>query len=273
MRPPPNVLSFLTPPPPPPGADWHHKVHVGKHCPYTNNIWCGSVQALLRYRSKPPKCKNSPLTPIVTKISFAPFFARRGPPTLKKGEDTSRARLRPRAKFGVIRPAGCWEIVDRTRKTNNKCVSKTQILQGFYREGQKVETYNRKFPFESNLESNRRIVVYSFSFIFIWLHRTDVRIRQKYCAIATRLLLCNINPSSNAETIEICRWTVSVVYGTTANVAGAAIRNLRIGPSLSNRIESGRPILIRIESGSFACPDEKATYAACKPLFLAVTEI
>jgi len=36
--------------------------------------------------------------------------------------------------------------------------------------------------------------------------------------------------------IEICRWTVSVVYGTTANVAGAAIRNFWIGPSLSNRI-------------------------------------
>ena len=35
------------------------------------------------------------------------------------------------------------------------------------------------------------------------------------------------------------------------------------------RIESGRPIRIRIESGSFACPDQKA----CKPLFLAVTEI
>ena len=41
----------------------------------------------------------------------------------------------------------------------------------------------------------------------------------------------------------------SVVYGTTADVAGAAIRNFRIGPSLSNRIESGRPIRIRIESG------------------------
>ena len=29
---------------------------------------------------------------------------------------------------------------------------------------------------------------------------------------------------------------MSVVYGTTANVAGVAIRNFRIGPSLSNRI-------------------------------------
>jgi len=66
---------------------------------------------------------------------------------------------------------------------------------------------------------------------------------------------------------------MSVVYGTTANVAGAAIRNFRIGPSLSNRIESGRPIRIRIESGIFAGPDQEATYAACKPLFLAVTEI
>ena len=66
---------------------------------------------------------------------------------------------------------------------------------------------------------------------------------------------------------------MSVVYGTTANVAGAVIRNFRIGPSLSNRIESGRPIRIRIEYGSFAGPYQKATYAACEPVFLAVTEI
>ena len=66
---------------------------------------------------------------------------------------------------------------------------------------------------------------------------------------------------------------MSVVYGTTANVSGAAIRNFRIGPSLSNRIESGRPIRIRIESGSFAGFYQKATYAACEPVFLAVTEI
>jgi len=31
---------------------------------------------------------------------------------------------------------------------------------------------------------------------------------------------------------------VNVVYGTTANVAGAAIQNFQIGPSLSNRIVS-----------------------------------
>ena len=42
-----------------------------------------------------------------------------------------------------------------------------QISQGFYREGQKVETCNRKFPFESNLESSRRIVVQSFNVTFL----------------------------------------------------------------------------------------------------------
>ena len=64
---------------------------------------------------------------------------------------------------------------------------------------------------------------------------------------------------------------MSVVYGTTANVTGAAIRNFRIGRHF--RIESGRPIRIRIESGSFAGPYRKATYAACEPVFLAVAEI
>ena len=95
-------------------------------------------------------------------------------------------------------------------------------------------------------------------------YRTDVRIRQKYWAIATsycssvhalttsihELIKLNINPSSNAETIEIWRWTVSVVYGTTANVAGARFEIFESARHF--RIESGGPIRIRIESRSFA---------------------
>ena len=75
----PPFFEFLTPPPPAPRGRWapQGEGHVGRHCPYTTNIWCGSVQALPRYRSK---CKNSPLTPIVTKISFPPFSAGRQPP-------------------------------------------------------------------------------------------------------------------------------------------------------------------------------------------------
>jgi len=40
---------------------------------------------------------------------------------------------------------------------------------------------------------------------------------------------------------------LSVVYGTAANVAGAAILNFRIGPSLSNRIESNRDVRFEFE--------------------------
>ena len=55
-----------------------------------------------------------------------------------------------------------------TRHSHSKSLFHgAQISQGFYREGQKVETYSLKFPFESNLESNRRIVVYSFSVKFL----------------------------------------------------------------------------------------------------------
>jgi len=45
---------------------------------------------------------------------------------------------------------------------------------------------------------------------------------------------------------------VSVVYGTTANVAGAAIRNVRIGP--------GRPI--RIFAGPYSTGNSRITYVA-----------
>jgi len=67
---------------------------------------------------------NSPLTPIVTKISFSPFCARRGPPTPKRGEDTFGTRVRPLAKFGVNWLAGCREIVD---KKTNKTAKVKQI--------------------------------------------------------------------------------------------------------------------------------------------------
>jgi len=51
-----------------------------------------------------------------------------------------------------------------TRHSHSKQLfHEAHILQGFYREGQKVDTCNRKFPFESN----RQIVVYSFNIKFL----------------------------------------------------------------------------------------------------------
>ena len=118
----PPFFEFLTPPTPPPGADGHHRGrrHVGRHCPYTNNIWCGSVHPLLRYL---PKCKNSPLTPIVTKISFASFSARRGPPTPELPHSRPWCLLYPEPKFHADRIILRWDILNRTNKqkqTNKK---------------------------------------------------------------------------------------------------------------------------------------------------------
>ena len=55
-----QFFAFLTPPPPPPRGRWAPQGvgHVGRHCPYTNNIWCGFVQAMLRYRSKTAKMQK-----------------------------------------------------------------------------------------------------------------------------------------------------------------------------------------------------------------------
>jgi len=59
---------------------------------------------------KLPKCKNSPLTPIVF---ISPFSARRGPLTPKRREDISGTRVHPHAKFLLNRPMGCREIIDK----------------------------------------------------------------------------------------------------------------------------------------------------------------
>ena len=62
MRPP-LIFWVLIPLPPPPRGRWtpQGEGHVGRHCPYTNNIWCGSVHALLRYRSKTAKMQKFPI--------------------------------------------------------------------------------------------------------------------------------------------------------------------------------------------------------------------
>jgi len=116
---------FLTPPPPLPEADGPQKAreHVGRHCPYTSKIWCECDKALLWYRSKTAKMQKFPFTLIVTKISFPPFSVRQGPLTPKTGEDTFGTRIRPHAKLGLNRAAGCREIVDRTNKTRSSAIA------------------------------------------------------------------------------------------------------------------------------------------------------
>ena len=118
-HPPPNFFEFLTPPPPaPPGADGHHRGrgHVGRHCPYTNNIWCGSVQALMRYRSKTAKMQKFPIYSHSNENFICPFFRPPEAANPQKGRRDIWNQSTPHANFGVNRPAGCREIVDRTNK-------------------------------------------------------------------------------------------------------------------------------------------------------------
>jgi len=85
----PQFFEFLTPLPHPQGpmGTTGRRGHVGRHCPYKNNIWCGSVQALLRYRSKIAKIQKFPIDSHSNKNFISPFSARRRPPTTK-GEKT-----------------------------------------------------------------------------------------------------------------------------------------------------------------------------------------
>ena len=89
------------------------------------------VPVLMAYaRMRPPPCQ------------FPSFCPPRGSLTPKRKEDTSRRRLRPHAKYGVNRPAGCWEIVDRTNKQSysktNTSQKQRNITNSWYNSGLQV---------------------------------------------------------------------------------------------------------------------------------------
>ena len=79
---------------------------------------------MLRYRSKTTKMQKFPIDSYSNENFISPFSARRGPPTPKRGEDTFGTRVRPHAKFGLNRPAGCRKIVDK-KANKQKTYSKT----------------------------------------------------------------------------------------------------------------------------------------------------
>jgi len=89
------------------------------------------VDPSVHARSKTAKMQKFPIDSRSNEISFPSFSVRRGPLTPKRGEDTYGTRVRPHANFGVNRPAGCREIVDRTKTTKHKCVSKTDTNSPF----------------------------------------------------------------------------------------------------------------------------------------------
>jgi len=70
------IFEFLTPLHPLPGVDGPQrgKGHVSRHCPCTYNIWCGSVHALLRYRSKTTKMPKVAIDSYSNENFISPFF-------------------------------------------------------------------------------------------------------------------------------------------------------------------------------------------------------
>ena len=88
---------FNSPSPCPPEADGHHRGrgHVGRHCPYTNNIWCGSVHALLRYRSKPAKMQKFPIDSHSNENFICLFFRPPGVANPQKGRRHIRNQSTP----------------------------------------------------------------------------------------------------------------------------------------------------------------------------------
>jgi len=124
MRPPPNFWVFNSPSPHPPGADGHHRRrgHVGRHCPYTNNIWCGSVHALLRFRSKTAKMQKFPIDSHSNKKFICLFFRPSGAANPQKGRRHVLAQATPACKIWRESARG----LSRNRwRTNKHTYSKT----------------------------------------------------------------------------------------------------------------------------------------------------
>jgi len=86
-----------------------------------------AVRCWLRYGSKTAKMQKFPIDSHSNENFICSFFRPPGATNPQSGEVMSRPRLRPHANFGVNRPAGCREIVDRTKKQTNKKHTVKQI--------------------------------------------------------------------------------------------------------------------------------------------------
>ena len=125
----PQFFWVFNSPSPAPGADGPHRGGARRQIVPTQIIF---GVALLRYRSKPPKCKNSPLTPIVTKISFALFFPPAGGRQPPKGEkwrpDPGYAHVRTLAWIGPrVAEKSLTEQKKQTKKHTVKQIPRSSL--------------------------------------------------------------------------------------------------------------------------------------------------
>ena len=114
MRPPPIFWVFNSPSPRSSGGDGPQRGSGTSADIVPTYIKFGGVSTRCwDIAQKPPKCKNSPIDSHSNENFISNFSVHRGPLNPKRGEDTFGTRVRPHTKFGVNRPAGCREIVDK----------------------------------------------------------------------------------------------------------------------------------------------------------------
>ena len=102
----------------------------GRTC--INNIWCKSVQALLRYRSKTAKMQKFPIDSHSNENFICPFFRPPGAANhQKRRRHVSTPRLRPHAKFGVNLPAGAEKsLTEQKNKQKTYSIINTSSIRG-----------------------------------------------------------------------------------------------------------------------------------------------
>ena len=116
----PQFFEFLTTPPPAPQGPMDPTGGEGTSADIVPTQIIFGVDPCKRcwdIAQKPPKCKNSPLTPIVTKISFAPFFRPSGAANPQKGRRHIRNQSTPACEL--------WRESARGL-SRNRCVTNRQ---------------------------------------------------------------------------------------------------------------------------------------------------
>ena len=164
MRPPLIFWVFNSPSPRPPGADERHsgRGHVGRHCPNTNNIWCGSVHALLRYRSKTAKMQKFHIDSHSNENFICLFSARRGPLTPKLPRSRPWCLLYSEPKFHADRTILRWDILNRTNKKTKK--QKANLIS---RQTQRYATLYGEIIIDNSCCGNWKKIFRNFFYYFI----------------------------------------------------------------------------------------------------------
>jgi len=129
----PHFWDFNSPSPRPPGADGPQRGRGTSADIVRTQVKFGVDPSTRSWdiAQKPPKCKNSPLTPIVTKISFPPFSAPQGPLIPKRGKTHSEPDYARMQNLAWIGPRVVEKSLTEQKKTKTKNIYSTTNISLF----------------------------------------------------------------------------------------------------------------------------------------------